>query len=133
MKVRHWINLIVVGLTAGLLTFLASRWGITSYVEPTCRGYAESQGMTYVGFIPPDSSQDTGPSHMSRDGNCQLRTSNGEVQTVSLVAASGTDYGAPFFGHFALAWEFVFLASFMGVAFILAIVTRAFTPKKAAS
>jgi hypothetical protein len=133
MKMRHWINLIVVGLTAGLLAFLALRWAITSYAEPTCRRFAESQGTTYVGFIPPDLSQDTGPSHMSRDGNCQLRASNDEVQIVSLVAASRPDYGAPLLVHFALGWEFIFLASFIGVAFILAIVTRAITPRRATS
>jgi hypothetical protein len=131
MKPRHWINLFVVGFTAGVLTYLALRWAITSYVEPTCQRYAESKGMTYVGYIPTDSSEDTGPSHMSRDGNCQLRASNGEVQTVSLVAASGSDFGAPFLVHFALAWEFVFLASFIGVAFILAMLIRAFTGRAA--
>jgi hypothetical protein len=131
MKPRHWINLIVVVVTSGLLTYLALHWAITSYVEPTCRRYAESKGMTYVNYIPTDSSQDTGSSHLSRDGNCQLRASNGELQTVSLVAASGSDFGAPFLVHFALGWEFVFLASFIGVAFILAMIIRAVTGRAA--
>jgi hypothetical protein len=131
MKPRHWINLIVVGITAGLLTYLALHWAITSYVEPTCQRYASSKGMTYVGYIPTDSSQDTGNSHLSRDGSCQLRKSNGEVQTVSLVAASGTDYGAPILVHFALGWQFMFIASFIGVAFILAMIIRVFTGRPA--
>ena len=124
MKLRHWINLIGVGLTAGLLTFLAFRWALTTYAEPTCQRYAESKGLTYVGFIPPDPSRGTGPSHMSRDGNCQLRASNGEVQTESLVGASGSSFGAPLLVSFALDWELTFLASFFGVAFIIAIIIR---------
>jgi hypothetical protein len=51
------------------------------------------------------------------------------VQTVSVVAASGTDYGAPFLVHFALGWQFMFLASFIGAAFILAMIIRVFTGK----
>jgi hypothetical protein len=131
MKPRHWINLIVVGLTAGMLTFLVLRWAISSYVEPTCRSYAESKGMTYVGYIPTDSSQDTGVSHLSRDGSCQLRASNGELQSISLVTASGKDFGPPILIHFALGWEFVFLASFIGVALILAMIIRVFTGRPA--
>ena len=133
MKARHWINLIVVGLTAGLLTFLAFRWAITSYAEPTCRRFAESQGMTYVGFIPPDWNSNSGNLHLSRDGNCQLRASNGEVQTVGLVTASGHAYGDPLLVSFVLDWEVVFAVTFLGVAFILAIVTRAIMPRRAGS
>jgi hypothetical protein len=129
MKPRHWINLIVVGLTAGMLTYLALHWAITSYVEPTCQRYAESKGLTYAGYIPADSNENSGSSHMSRDGNCQLRAPNGEVQVVSVVAASGADFGAPLLVHFALGWEFMFIASFFGVALILAIIIRIFTGK----
>ena len=61
---------------------------------------------------------------MSRDGNCQFHTSIGDVQTVSLVAASGADNGAPFLVSFVLSWEVTFLWTFFGVAFILAMVYR---------
>jgi hypothetical protein len=131
MKPRHWINLIGVGLTAGLLTFLAFRWALATYAEPTCRRYAESKSMIYIGFIPPDPSASTGTSRMSRDGNCQLRASNGDVKTESLVGASGSSFGAPLLVSFALNWELMFLASFFGVAFILAILIRVFTGKPA--
>ena len=117
-------QLIGVRLTAGLLTFLAFRWVLTNYAESTCRHYAEFKGLTYVGFIHPDPSASTGPSHMARDGNCQLRASNGEVQTESLVGASGSSFGAPLLVSFALDWELTFLASFFGVAFIIAIIIR---------
>jgi hypothetical protein len=133
MKLKHWVNLFGVGLTAALITFLALRWAITSYADPTCQRYAASKGLTYVGFNPPDLNSDSGPSHMSRDGNCQLRASNGDLQTESLVGASGTNYGAPPLVSLALGWEVVFLGSFFGVAFLLAMVTRAFTPRRAAS
>jgi hypothetical protein len=133
MKAKHWINLIGVGLSAGFLTYLALHWAITSYAEPTCRLYAESHGMTYVGFNPPDIASVTGSSHMSRDGNCRLRASNGEVQTKSLVGASGSALGAPLLVSIALGWEVVFAFTFIGVAFILAMAMRAFTPKRAAS
>jgi hypothetical protein len=130
LKLRHWINLIGIGLAAALLTFLAVNWAITSYAEPTCRRYAESHGMTYVGFTPPD--PDISSAHEVMDGNCQLRASNGEAQTVSLVKAGGASYGAPLLVSLALKWTLVFGVSFVGVALILAMVTRAFTPKKAA-
>jgi hypothetical protein len=129
MKLRHWINLFVVGLSAALLTYFALHWAITTYVEPTCMRYADSKGMSYIGYIPTDASQDTGTTHLSRDGSCQLRTAQGEAQTVSLVAASGSALGPPLLVHFALGWEFMFLASFFGVAFLLAIIIRVFTGK----
>jgi hypothetical protein len=129
MKPRHWINLIVVGLTAGLLTYLALRWAIKSYVEPTCQHYAESKGLTYIGYEPLDPSINS--SHTVYEGNCKLRASNGEAQTVSLVKAGGTSYGAPLLVGFALSWHLVFGASFFVVAFILAILIRVFTGKPA--
>jgi hypothetical protein len=129
VKPRHWFNLIGVSLAAGMLTYLALHWAITSYVDPTCRRYAQSKGLTYAGYIPADSNENSGSSHMSRDGNCQLRAPNGEVVVVSVVAASGADFGAPLLVHFALGWEFMFLASFFGVAFLLAMLTRIFTGK----
>lgn len=129
MKLRHWINLIVVGLTAGLLTYLALHWAITSYVEPTCRRYAESNGMTYIRYEPLDPTINS--SHTVYEGDCQLRASNGEVQTVSLVKAGGTSYGAPLLVGLALSWHLVFGATFIGVAFILAILIRVFTGKPA--
>jgi hypothetical protein len=129
MKPRHWINLIVVVLTAGLLTYLAMQWAITSYVKPTCGRYAESNGMTYVGYIPLDPS--IASSHSVYEGDCQLRTSNGESQIVSLVKASGSSYGAPLLVSLALSWHLVFIASFFVVALTLAMLIRVFTGKPA--
>ena len=124
MKAKQWFNLIFVGLIAAGCTFFAYRWAVTTYAEPTCRRFVEAKGSTYIGFNPPDINARTGSSHMSRDGNCQFRTGNGDVQEVSLVAASGTNFGAPLIVSFALSWELTFLWSFLGVAFILAMVYR---------
>ncbi len=129
MKPRHWINLIVIVFGAALLTYLALHWAITSYVEPTCQRYAESKGMTYVGYIPLDPTINS--SHTVYEGDCQLRVSNGEVQTVSLLKTSGTSYGAPLLVSLALSWHLVFGASFFGVALILAMLIRVFTGKAA--
>ncbi len=129
MKPRHWINLIVIVLGAGLLTYLVLHWAITSYVEPTCQRYAGSNGMTYVGYIPLDPTINS--SHTVYEGDCQLRASNGEVQTVSLLKAGGTSYGAPLLVGLALSWHLVFVASFFGVALILAMLIRVFTGKPA--
>ena len=128
MKLRHWMNLIVVVSVAGLLTYLAMHWAITTYVEPTCRGYAESKGMTYISYVPLDP---TINSHtIIYEGDCQLRAANGEMQIVSLVKAGGTSYGAPLLVSLALSWHLVFGASFFVVALALAMILRAFTPKK---
>ena len=62
---------------------------------------------------------------------CQLRGSNGEVQTVSLVKASGTSYGAPLLVSLALSWHLVFIASFFAAALFLAALIRIFTGKPA--
>jgi hypothetical protein len=129
MKLRHWINLIVIVGTASLLTYLALHWAITSYVEPTCRRYAESKGMTYLTYVPLDPTIKA--SHIVMEGDCQLRASNGEVQTVSLLKAGGTSYGAPLLVSLALSWHLVFGASFIGVALILAMLIRIFTGKPA--
>jgi hypothetical protein len=129
MKARHWFNLIVILLSAGLLTFLAMRWAITSYVEPTCRHYAESNGMTYFKYIPLDPSINS--SHTVYEGDCQLHTSNGEVKTVSLLKASGTSYGAPLFVGLALSWHLVFIGSFFVVALTFAKLIRIITGKPA--
>ncbi|MEP7136035.1 MAG: hypothetical protein ABI904_13985 [Chloroflexota bacterium] len=129
MKPRHWINLLVVGITAGLLTYLTLQWAITSYVEPTCKSYAESKGLTYSGYIPLDPSINA--SHSVYEGDCKLHTANGEEQTVSLVKASGTRYGAPLLVSLALSWHLVFGASFVVVALILAMFIRVFTGKPA--
>jgi len=130
MKLRHWINLIVIVSAAGFLTYLAMHWAITSYVEPTCRSYAESKGMTYIKYVPLDPSLVS--SHSVYEGDCQLRAANGDVQTVSLVKAGGTSYGAPLLVSLALSWHLVFGASFFIVALALALTLRAFTPKKTA-
>ena len=129
MKPRHWINLIVIVFGAVLLTYLALHWAITSYVEPTCQRYAESKGMTYAGYTPLDPTINS--SHTVYEGDCQLRAANGEVQTVSLLKASGTSYGAPLLVSLALSWHLVFGASFFGVALILAMLIRVFTGKPA--
>ena len=73
MKPRHWINLIVIVLVASSLTYLALRWAITSYVEPTCRRYAEAKGMTYLTYTPLDPSIKS--SHIVMEGDCQLNDS----------------------------------------------------------
>jgi hypothetical protein len=129
MKLRHWRNLIVVGLTAGLLTYLALRWAVASYVEPTCRRYAESNGMTYAGYNPLDPGISS--RHIVNEGECRLRQSNGEILTVSLLKASGTSYGAPLLVGLALSWHLVFGASFFGAALILAMLIRVATGKPA--
>jgi len=129
MKLRHWINLIVIVLSACLLTFLALQWAITTYVEPTCRRYAESIGMTYISYVPLDPTIIS--SHTVYEGDCQLRASNGGVQTVSLLKAGGTSYGAPLLVGLALSWHLVFIASFFIAALILAGVIRIFTGKPA--
>jgi len=132
MKAKHWINLIGVTLMAGMITFLALRWAISSYAEPTCRRYAETHGQTYVTYFPPDlASADIGTTHMSRDGNCQLRTASGTLETKSLVGASSSGLGASLLVSFALGWEIVFMVSFFCVALALALVTQVFTPGKA--
>jgi hypothetical protein len=59
------------------------------------------------------------------------RASTGEAQTVSLLKAGGTSYGAPLLVSFALSWHLVFGASFIGVALILAVLIRFFTGKAA--
>ena len=129
MKLRHWINLFVIVLTAGLLTYLALRWGITSYVEPTCRRYAESNGMTYINYVPLDPTINS--SRTVYEGDCQFRASNGEAQTVSLLKAGGTSYGAPLLVSLALSWHLVFIGSFFVAALILAMLIRIFTGKPA--
>ena len=129
MKPRHWVNLIVVILTTGLLTYLAMQWAITTYVEPTCTRYAESNGMTYAGYEPIDPGITS--SHTVYEGDCKLRASNGEAQTVSLLKAGGTSYGAPLLVGLALSWHLVFIASFFVVALTLAGLIRIFTGKPA--
>jgi hypothetical protein len=129
MKARHWFNLIVIVGTASLLTYLAMSWAIKSYVEPTCQRYAESNGMTYFKYIPLDPSINS--SHRANEGDCQLHASNGEVQTVSLLKASGTSYGAPLLVSLALQWHLVFIASFFAAALTLAMLIRVFTGKPA--
>ena len=129
MKPRHWFNLIVIVLSAVGLTYLALHWAITSYVEPTCRRYAESKGMTYLTYVPLDPTIKA--SHIVMEGDCQLRASNGEVQTVSLLKAGGTSYGAPLLVSLALSWHLVFIASFFGAALILATIIRVVTGEPA--
>jgi hypothetical protein len=129
MKARHWFNIIVILFTTGLLTFLAMRWAITSYVEPTCQRYAEANGMTYFKYVPLDPTISS--RHTVNEGDCQLRASNGEVQTVSLLKASGTSYGAPLLVSLALQWHLVFIASFFVAALTLAMLIRVITGKPA--
>ena len=129
MKPRHWINIIVVLGSAGMLTYLALHWAITSYVEPTCRRYAASNSMTYVSYVPLDPTINS--SHTVYEGDCQMHTSNGEAQTISLLKASGTSYGAPLLVSLALSWHLVFIASFFGAALTLAMLIRVFTGRPA--
>ena len=129
MKPRHWVNIIVILGTAGMLTYLAMHWAITSYVEPTCLRYAKSNGMTYVSYIPLDPTINS--SHTVYEGDCQMRASTGETQIISLLKASGTSYGAPLLVSLALSWHLVFIASFFGAALTLAMLIRVFTGKPA--
>jgi len=129
MKPRHWINIIVTLGAAGMLTYLAMHWAVTSYVEPTCQRYAESNGMTYVSYVPLDPTINS--SHIVYEGDCQMRTSNGEIQTISLLKASGTSYGAPLLVSLALSWHLVFIAGFFGAALALALLIRVLTGKPA--
>ena len=127
MKPRHWFNIIVIVGTAGLLTYIALHWAVKSYVEPTCRRYAESNGMTYVNYVPLDPAINS--SHTVYEGDCQMRGSNGETLTISLLKAGGTSYGAPLLVSFALSWHLVFIVSFFVVALTLATLIRVFTGK----
>jgi len=129
MKLRHWINIIVIVFSASGLTYLALHWAITSYVEPTCRHYAESKGMTYVSYVPLDPTITS--SHTVYEGDCQLRDSNGQEQIVSLLKAGGTSFGAPLLVSLALSWHLVFIVSFFVAALTLAMIIRAVTGKAA--
>jgi hypothetical protein len=121
-------SFVIVG-GAGLLTYLAMQWAITSYVEPTCRRYAESQGLSYAGYVPLDPTIKA--THSVYEGDCQLRAANGAVQTVSLVKASGTKFGSPLLVSLALNWHLVFLAGFFVTALLLAAILRTFGGKAA--
>ena len=131
MKPRHWINLIGVSLVAAFLALTAVRWAMTSYAEPTCRKFAAANNLTYVDYTLPDMNYQ-GHSSLGRDGNCTLRRPGGTVRSVGLYAASGT-FGAPLLTSFALRPDLIFLFSFLGVAFVLALITRAVAPGKPAS
>jgi hypothetical protein len=126
VKPGHWINLLVVTLAAGLLTLLALHWARSSYAEPACRRLADSRGLVFVDFVPPDPTLDG--SHGIRNGECELRGPDGRLQTVSLLRASGNRYGAPPLVGLAMMWNLVFPASFVAVALILAVLLRAFKP-----
>ena len=129
MERRHWINIIIIVGTAGMLTYFAMHWAIISYVEPTCQRYAESTALTYVSYVPLDPTISS--SHIVNEGDCQMRTASGEPQTISLLKASGTSYGAPLLVSLALSWHLVFFASFFAAALTLAAVIRAVTGKPA--
>jgi len=85
--------------------------------------------MTYLRYTPLDPTINS--SHTVYEGDCQLRGSNGAAQTVSLLKAGGTSYGAPLLVSLALSWHLVFIASFFVVALILAMLIRVFTGKPA--
>jgi hypothetical protein len=128
MKLRHWINIIVILSGASALTYFAMQWAITSYVQPTCQRYAEANNMTYLSYTPLDPSITS--SHTPYEGDCQMRAATGQV-TVSLVKASGTSYGAPLLVSLALSWHLVFIASFFAVALLLVAIIRVITGKPA--
>jgi hypothetical protein len=128
MKLVHWLNLIGIGSAAALITYLAMQWAITSYAAPTCWSYAESQGMTYVGYEPEYDTYSSG-SQVLREGDCTLLAADGSAKIVSLVKAGGKPGGAPILVSLAMQWELVFGASFVGVAFSLAMILRVFKPK----
>jgi hypothetical protein len=128
MKPKHWINLIGVGLAAAALALLTVRWAIASYAEPTCRQFAAANNLTYVSYTLPDMTYQ-GTSALGHDGDCQFQRADGTDRTVGLYTASGT-YGAPLPVSFALRPDIIFIFSLLGVAYILALITRAVTPKK---
>jgi len=130
MKPRHWINLIVVSLAAGLLALFSVRWAMASYAEPTCRKFGAANGLTYVDYTLPDMNYQ-GHSPLASDGDCIYRRPDGTVRNVGLYTASGT-FGAPLLTSFALRPDIVFGFSFIAVALVLALITRAVSPKKAA-
>ena len=129
MKLRHWVNIIVILFSASALTWLALQWAITSYVEPTCQRYAATKRFTYVSYTPLDPTITS--SHTVHEGDCQMRDSSGQPQVVSLLKASGTSYGAPLFISLALNWHLVFIASFFVAALTLAMLYRVITGKAA--
>lgn len=127
MKPVHWFNLILVGSLAAAVTYFAYRWGVTSYADPTCRAYAASRGLTYLGYTPPDwNNSNTGSSHLGRDGDCELTNTIGEDKSVTLVTVSGPSYGAPILVSFALRPDIICIFSFIGIAFVLVVITRPF-------
>ncbi|MEP6896237.1 MAG: hypothetical protein ABI986_11580 [Chloroflexota bacterium] len=129
MKPRHWFNLVLVSAISAGIAYLLLQWAVTSYAAPTCRAYAESKGLTYTSYEPAYLYQSSGQSNLGRDGDCQLVDGNGTPKTITLVTASGPQFGAPFFVSFALRPDIIFGASFFVVAFILAIITRPFQKK----
>ena len=129
MKLRNWVYLFTVVFGASALTYLALQWGIKSYVEPTCQRYAASHGLTYLSYVPLDPTISS--SHSVYEGDCQMSAANGAAQTISLLKASGTSYGAPLLVSLALSWHLVFLASFFAVALSLALLIRVMTGKPA--
>jgi len=129
MKPRHWFNLILVSATSAVIAYFTLQWAVTSYATPTCRAYAESKGWTYTSYEPAYFYQGSGQSNLGRDGNCQLVDGNGTPKTITLVTASGPQFGAPILTSFALRPDIIFGASFFVVAFILAMVTRPFQKK----
>lgn len=121
MKAREFINLVGCAVAAALFTFLAYRWGMSSYVEPTCRAYVEAKGNQYAGFDLPDWNN----SGVAEDwGDCRYITPAGQHDRVSLYTASSKAYGPPFLVGFALRVDLMFLFSFLGSAFLFAVLTR---------
>ena len=126
MKPRHWFNLILVSAISAGIAYFVFQWAVTSYAEPTCRAYAASQGLTYTGYEPAIFYVGSGQTNLGRDGDCKLQDANGNPKTVTLVTASGPQFGAPFLTSFALRPDIIFGAAFFVVAFLYAMITRPF-------
>jgi hypothetical protein len=126
MKPRHWFNLILVSAISAGIAYFVYHSALTSYAEPTCRAYAASESLTYTGYKPALFYVGSGQSNLGRDGDCKLVDASGNPKTVTLVTASGLQYGAPFLTSFALRPDIIFGAAFFVVAFLYAIITRPF-------
>jgi|APDOM4702015118_1054815.scaffolds.fasta_scaffold25401_1 hypothetical protein len=126
MKPRHWFNLILVSAISAGIAYFAYQWAVTSYAEPACRAYAASRSLTYTAYEPAIFYVGSGQSNLGRDGDCKLQDASGNPETVTLVTASGPQFGAPFLTSFALRPDIIFGAAFFMVAFLFALMTRPF-------
>lgn len=127
MKLRHWLNLIGVGLASALLAFFAARWAVTTYSEPTCAQFGTANQLTFVDYTLPAWNYQ-GRSPLATEGDCNFRRADHSARVVGLYSVSGRR-GVPFLVSFALRPDIIFIVSFFGVALALALVTRVVSPR----